>query len=321
MIDPTVKRAVEFYRRRGFRVLPSRSDRKAPALDRYAHFWDEPVPAQVYEEWNSRNIQVLTGANDCQMSLIVVDIDGCTAKRVWQQICEANRYDAITWTVETGGGGRHVWFTGAVDEAGPSRKVWGIWHPWPAPTGSWLKHNEIRILAERRLVVAPPSVHVETGKPYKFAPGLGPKDIANPAPVPNWLRSLRAVGETPQIQPPPQRRHARPPEPGKINRDNVIDSIADKIDAAQKLGLRVADRRRTGWITVHAIDREDNRPSCRLNAESGVYVDHKTNRHLSYLDLIAELGHFTDWREAASHLLSEATPGAVRKHEANIGIA
>jgi hypothetical protein len=46
---------------------------KGPALATYADYWDKPLPDWVYDDWNTTNIQIMTGAH---WKLCVVDCDG-----------------------------------------------------------------------------------------------------------------------------------------------------------------------------------------------------------------------------------------------------
>ena len=82
------------------------------------------------------------------------------------------RWGALPPTLEahTGGGGRHLWFSS--DEALSSAVL--------APG--------LELKAERAVVVAPPSIHA-SGRPYVWAPGRSPDDVA-PAPVPGWVEAL-----------------------------------------------------------------------------------------------------------------------------------
>ena len=66
----------------------------------------------------------------------------------------------------------------------------------------------------------------------------------------------------------------------------------------------------TGWIQCHAIDREDNRPSCGLNVsdrsfEIGSFKDHGSGERYSFFDLMVKLGKFSDFREAMSHYANQ----------------
>lgn len=313
-----IRACVEFYRRKGFRPLPSRSDRKGPTLLTYGQFWTEPVPDQVYSDWSAQNVQLLTGTVDTDLTLVVIDTDGHEAMQTWDIICQTNGGIPDTWAVDTGGGGRHYWFLiDSPHAAGPSRKVWGIWNAWPVPDGTWVKHKEIRIIATRGLVVAPPSVHVDTGIPYRFVPGHGPRDMDMPSFLPAWVAALPGLPDKPFTAPPPLKPHRPFEGGGESERDRVLNGIPDKIGFAREMGLRVVGRQCDGWVTCRAIDREDRRPSGRINASTGVYHDRATGQSMSYIDLIKELGKFPTWKDALSHLsgVSHAEP-VLRVHRA-----
>ena len=71
--------------------------------------------------------------------------------------------------------GRHLWFRG--DVAGVERRPWG----------------ELR--GAGSIVVAPPSVHPDTGERYGWAVGL---DDARPAPLPSWASTSADGGNAPR---------------------------------------------------------------------------------------------------------------------------
>jgi hypothetical protein len=67
--DPSpadIERAIKvarFFRAQGFNPLPSRMNIKGPALATYADYWDKPLPDWVFTDWNTTNIQVMTGTH------------------------------------------------------------------------------------------------------------------------------------------------------------------------------------------------------------------------------------------------------------------
>ena len=72
-----------------------------------------------------------------------------------------------TLDVQTGGGGRHLWFSS--DEELPSAVL--------APG--------LELKAERTVITTPPSVHA-SGRRYAWVPGRDPDELT-PATVPGWL--------------------------------------------------------------------------------------------------------------------------------------
>jgi len=123
-----------------------------------------------WARWPDANIGVRTGGG-----LAVVDVDprngGDRALALLQE-----RHGGLPCTPEvaTGGGGRHLYFRGPRVLA--SRDV--------APG--------VELKADGRQVVAPPSVHPETGRPYVWQPGrpFNPRALAE---LPAWLQAPRST--------------------------------------------------------------------------------------------------------------------------------
>lgn len=302
-----------FFRSQGYNALPSRMHMKGPALASYADFWDSPLPDATYDGWATTNVQVMTGA---RWRLAVVDCDGDEAHQVWRRMRNHHGQSGPTptWVVRTGGGGWHYYFTLPADlPACPTRRLWGVWDTWAGPkhTGDWCKHQEIRLLADRALAIAPPSIHVETGSPYAFLKGRGPGDFPRPAPAPGWLLNMPAIVIPRRVEDVPTLPLKRMPLESPIRpagafyrRDDVLGAIADKIALARSWGLRIASQRPTprGWYSCHAIDRDDDHPSASIHADSGVYVDHRDGVTLPFFDLAVALGQYPTWLECKDAL-------------------
>ncbi len=303
-------REAERYRALGYNPMPSRTDIKGPMLSAFAEYWEQPLPDSVFRDWATPNIQIMTGV---RWKLAVVDCDGDQSIRVWREMCDHFGMPEPTWISRTGTGGQHWYFSlpGWLDEC-PSRRLWGVWDTWLGPkrTGDWRKHEEVRLLGDRALVIAPPSIHVKTGVEYRWLPTLGPDEIARPAKAPSWLIRMPAIinPETveklavPRFEPVEKR-------PGTSSasfhpRDDVIAAIPDKVALARSWGLRIASRKAnsSGWLNCHAIDREDNNPSASFHGEAGVYSERHTGTSLSLFDLAVRLGAYANWEEAKSDL-------------------
>lgn len=306
-------KVARFFRARGYNALPSRMNIKGPMLSTYADFWDKPLPDSVYDEWATTNIQIMTGAF---WKLCVVDCDGAEAHMVWREMKNHNGVEGPlpTWIVRTGGGGWHYYFTlpAWLDEC-PSRRLWGIWDTWGGAkhTGDWTKHREVRLLGDRALAIAPPSIHVGTGIRYEFMPGYSPKDFPAPMQAPAWLLHMPAIvnprtaEDVPMFQLPkaPARTPTGPPG-AFYERDEVLGAVPDKIALAKSWGLRVASRGANpkGWWSCHAIDREDSTPSASIHEESGVYAELREGRRLAFFDLAVALGAYGTWEDAKNDL-------------------
>ncbi len=169
-----IKRAAERYVARGWSVALIRPRDKRPLAP-----WREYQRRQAgkteisrwFEQCPDANIGIVTG----QISnLVVIDIDprhggGESLHRLEKRNGPLPR----TLTVQTGGGGRHLYFAAPAD---------------PMPLRSRVAMVEgIDIRAEGGLVVAPPSIH-PSGRAYVWAHGEeAPQD---PAALPRWMVSL-----------------------------------------------------------------------------------------------------------------------------------
>jgi hypothetical protein len=309
--------ALYFRDKLGWQPLPSKSRVKGPDLETYADFWDQPLPESVYAGWMARNVQLMTGA---RWRLGVVDCDGDEARAVWARMAADQGGLPETWTVETGGGGTHTYFTlpAWIDEC-PSRRLWGLWDTYGGKhhRGDWLRHREVRLLGDHALVIAPPSVHVETGKPYRWA--VGPRELSRPAEAPGWLLRLPAI-VSPRVTDdlPAFRPHNPAPRPTpngmSFDRDTVLDAIGPrKHEVAARHGLRLVARNPNpkGWVCCHAYDRDDRTPSASIHHATGVYHDQRDDARLSFFDLLSRLdpAAFPDWQAAVNALGSEFCPG------------
>lgn len=286
--------AARYYRDRfGWNVLPSRSDVKGPALKSFAEYWDEPIPMGVFSGWTGTNLQLMCGS---RWGLVVVDLDGPRAIRIWERIT-TQRCTPQTWVVETGSGGRHWYFTVPTGSANSTIESGAIWK-------SVGRHSAIEILGDRKLVIAPPSIHVDTKRRYRFL--VGPKQLPSPAPLPDWIAAL------PRLKPRPVERPAVPAYSGPaVSVDGsystraVMDAIppVDKVELARQYGLRLAGRpNAAGWIACHAIDREDSNPSAGFNPESGYYYDHGRRERMSLFELGAVSGRYASWKDCCNDL-------------------
>ena len=198
MVSPDYERArkcVDHYRKLGLCPLPSRMDIKGPMLTTYAeHYGESPVPESVYAGWRTSNVQVLTGVKTpTPAKILVVDCDGPEALPIWEAMCSRHSFtpDAC-WVSRTGSGGYHYYFSlPATMESCPGGLIWGIWDTWGDDgRGKWQKHKEVRILADNALVVAPPSIHVDTGERYCFDSRANPNRVRLPVEAPAWLLAM-----------------------------------------------------------------------------------------------------------------------------------
>lgn len=276
----------------GWNPLPSLANEKRPSIC-YSEYRTNLVPEWVYRNWDQPNVQLVCGA---RWGLAVIDIDGALAVQAWQSMT-LHRPNPMTWCVLTGSGGWHQYYTvPSKIHSLPSRTLWE----------SSERHSKVELLADKRLVVAPPSRHVESGNPYLFI--RGPRDQASPALLPTWVMDLPAVGPpkaewTPCRQAPPV-APADLPE-GHFDRRAVLAAIPDKLGLAASWGLRIVREGTQGWWICHAIDREDSHPSASIHSESGCYFEPGVGRRHNLFGLAVALGRYRDWREACNHLGSK----------------
>ncbi len=294
-----------FYYEQNLNPLPSRGDRKGPALETYAHYRDgQRIPAVWLQDWPSPNIQLCLGV---PWRLMVVDVDGRRALEQWSRWHLLGRQWPETWTVRSRVG-RHFYYRipDGITEV-KSRAIW-----LETRDRKVVKHSEIRILGDKSLVIAPPSRHVD--KPhtvYAFIHGRQPADL-DIAMAPAWLFNV------PEVKPPGPIRKVVPWKRSRLSpawRNGGYESIEAipayiKLELARSWGLRVATEHANskGWISCHCVDREDRHPSASLNLASGVFWQ-SGRKAMSFPALAVALGACLDMR-AAFEMLGIQPQGA-----------
>lgn len=325
--ESLVKRWVDQYRTMGYQPLPSdprpesEGGRKKPLIS-FSKYWEATIPGDPFARFDyETNIQVMTG---CHWRLCVIDLDGPEAEEKWKEwTCE--RKTPKTWEVRSGSGGRHLWFaipTGI--SMMPSGRIWSV---WDTEAKDWKKHTAIELLADRKLVVAPPSKHPRTGNRYRWIKERSPYEMATCALCPQWIINLPIL--RPPSSPTPCNLDSATRNPSRsslgrsggpltgtrssaaANAQQILDSIPDKTSLAESWGLRVASRgsNESGWISVHAIGREDRNPSASFRPDSGRYWDTEVGgTGISFFALAARLGAYADPREAFNSLADQFLP-------------
>jgi len=194
----------------------------------------------------------------------------------------------------------------------PSGLIWSIWDTWREDgKGSWLKHKEVRILADGALVTAPPSIHVDTGLPYAFEGHANPNVVRIPALAPQWLLDMPRL-VAPRFTPDPP-KPAYVPKPvvasGEFyTRDEVIQAVGDrKLQEAKSWGLktRVDQPNPSGWVSCWVPGREDpsrSTPSGSFHYLDGTLQDRKDGSTISFLDLGVALGRYATWQDCRDDL-------------------
>jgi hypothetical protein len=281
-----------YYRARGFNPLPSRPDDKRPMI-KFADLWETPLPEVEFERFETGNLQVMTGRF---WGLMAIDLDGPEAIERWATMGRTPR----TWISHSGGGGRHVWL--AIPKEGRPLPKAFLWKGED-------KHSAIERLCDKSLVMAPPSIHPKTGRRYKWLDkGNSPFTVPMPAPCPSWVLQLApVVAERPIVSasaPPtaPRRvaagRASGPRRPWR----EVVESI-DVPALVRSWGVRtVGVVRASGWLSCHAIDRDDATPSAAIHSQSGYYLDSGSGLRLGLLDLAVQLGVYGTPQDAINDL-------------------
>jgi hypothetical protein len=264
-------------------------DRKKP-LTRFAQWWEEPVPADLFDRFPTTNIQIMLGR---YRRLLVLDLDGGEAVEAFDEF-QHGRPIPPTWITHSGGDGHHVWFRlrDRVSQELPKAILW-------KGEGA---HSAIERLCDRSLVVAPPSIHPTTGAKYRFLDNAhSPKRLAVPALCPDWILGLKPVAKpVPAPVAIPVRSPVVVARKGKRYRaDDVLDAVGDKVGLAASWGLRVASRvaNHAGWCPCHAVGREDRNPSAAISATTGRYWE-PGERTVGLFDLAVKLGIYLNWEDA-----------------------
>jgi hypothetical protein len=322
--EQRVLACARFFRRHGFSPLPAYPDDKRPALDEYRCYRERPLEPEWFERpepWT--NMQLLTGVSAYgARKLIVVDCDGELAReRIWPEMVAANEGDdgpvSRTWVARTQSGGRHFYFLlPSYATECKSRQVWGLWSTWGngenREKGGWLPKNEIRILGDKALVMAPPSVlsapkeilqkipcnspKEEENKSYGFIDGKCPKTWALPSTAPNWVLSLAGISlPSGRSEPQVQHRWTRPSDGPAL--------LADKIGTVRQWGVKtVGEPDPNGWVKCHVPWRRDNSPSGSFNATTGVLFDHARGDAMGMAKLGVTMGVYPDLAAALRSL-------------------
>jgi Bifunctional DNA primase/polymerase, N-terminal len=284
----------EFYRSLGWNPLPSRCDRKGPALPEYACYRDGvAAPDQWFSERWFRNVQLCLGV---PWKLLVVDVDGHRALEEWCHWQTRGREWPETWTVRTKGGRHYYYQIPPEVTTCPTRKIW-----LESKNGLPVKHSEIQIMGDKALAIAPPSRHVDKPHPvYAWMHGRQPSDLPL-AIAPRWLLECPE-----QIAPP----RPRPKGPCRCQRGSFVTGRAEydsieaipeltKLELARSWGLRLAANHANhkGWVSCHALDREDEHPSASLHLPTGIFWQAGATA-ISFPRLAVALGAAYDLREA-----------------------
>src|SRR5688572_10595902 len=172
----TVQEAALHYTRMGFSVLPLTG--KRPVLPDWKQYQQQAAPYQTVSQWNYsgllQNVGLVCGA--VSGNLVVLDLDGAAG---YPAFAATFPKLAETYTVASGGGvGKHVYWR--VDKLPEAVKAMNT------PIGN------LEICAEGRQVVAPPSIHPDTQKPYRVEKALEIFHVPDLTDLVAWVELFKA---------------------------------------------------------------------------------------------------------------------------------
>jgi hypothetical protein len=289
--------AARYFQKIGLSPIPAAANAKRPdpRLGGYAKFRNQSLDKSWWDHKDWLNLQLMCGCEVFgERKIIVVDCDGHTAAtQVWPHMNKHYGRADRTWTVQTPSGGRHYYYLIPVEIVRvPSRMIWGLWSTWgstedPAK-GTWLPHEEVRILGDGSLSMAPPSALDGKGEGYTFVDGHSPRNMELPAIAPKWLIDLPAATA---LSPNSVTSSA---SARALQCTNGMDSI-DKISVARSWGVKfTGGRNPRGWLPCHVPWREDRTPSGSFHADSGILRDNKDGTSVSLCSLGVRLGVYPD---------------------------
>jgi hypothetical protein len=240
------------YAALGFSVLPLRG--KRPLLCAWKAYQTAPPSRSTLHRWASaglfQNVGIVCGA--ASGGPVVLDLDGEAAYAAF-----AARFPhlAATYTVRTGSGeGHHVYLlSGRVP---PSTRALGT------------PYGNLELLSTGRQVVAPPSVHPDTGARYTVARVDDIRRVRDLDDLVAWIRDLkrRAAASTRTVRHPEKGDHRRPGPPAPPD-PLLVDALAAHF-------RRAGYRRRGPWLNGPCIypgrhAHDDRHHSFGFNTQTG----------------------------------------------------
>ncbi len=240
--------AAKGYAALGMSVIPLKG--KRPALTSWTQHQQGRAAAAEIEAWHRQgvlhNIGIVCGA--VSGNLVVLDLDGAAG---YPAFAASFPQLAETYTVATGGGvGRHVYFR--VEQMPPSVKAMGT------PIGN------LELCGEGRQVVAPPSIHPTTGKPYRVEKACDIRQVPDLDELVGWIEAFKPREVQSTWKPPV--RVSFPTGEATLN-PRVLEAIAHEL-------LRQDFRRQGDWLHGRCLHPQrhrngDRNPSFGFNLSSG----------------------------------------------------
>jgi len=183
----TLLQAALDYTQQGLHVIPLKPRSKIPAYESGpGHSTLQSKDEEQIRDWWATNPEFNIGIPCGEPNrLAVVDIDGPTGENSWlETFNEAGRPDMNeTLHVCSGraNGGRHIYYH---------------WPPGQTITSTTIRPG-IDLIADGKQIVAPPSIHPDTGQPYSVTRSH------HIAVMPAWLTAVRPTRIAPNEDPPP----------------------------------------------------------------------------------------------------------------------
>lgn len=206
------------YAALGLHVVPIIPGEKFPPMLKWQD--EATVDADTIRQWWTVNYKGYgVGIAPRQLPdsgwLVVIDVDDNEAKNKHGSETLADleatyRPLPATWTVHSGGGGRHLFFRSPVELPSATNK--------PGPS--------IDVRARGGQSVAPPTIHPKTGRPYVWDIELNPDTIPL-ADAPGWLVEM-LLPEPPKPRPPARHEASDPTLPG--NRYNAATTWRELLE-------------------------------------------------------------------------------------------
>ncbi|MAS33603.1 MAG: hypothetical protein CL610_06335 [Anaerolineaceae bacterium] len=222
---------------------------KRPALTSWTQYQKQSASPEDIHRWGRagllQNIGIVCGP--VSDNLVVLDLDGAAG---YPAFAATFPHLAQTYTIATGGGvGKHVYFR--VDGLTASVRAMAT------PIGN------LELCGQGRQVVASPSSHPETGKPYQVEKALDILHITDLEELAAWIETFKPRQSAAEWHPPPSFRF--PAGDASLN-PRVIDAIAQTL-------VGQGFTQRGDWLHGSCIHPEhhqngDRNPSFGFNLKS-----------------------------------------------------
>lgn len=269
--SPSAYLAARLYAAMGMSVLPCTG--KKPALKHWGHLQSRRAAPETINLWQSsgllENVGVICGA--VSQNLVVMDLDGDAA---WDAFDFQFPEFTNTYRVASGSGhGAHLYFY--VNDLPPTTRVTG------------LSIGNIELRSNGAYVVAPPSIHPDSGKPYAVAYGREIAVVPDMRAVVEWIKSLIREKHGGNMPPPSNKRPIkRATAYGAVALRNEAEEVSRALPgernarlyrAALKMGSLITDGKigaseveRALLEAAHSLSESDGEAASLRTIQSGI---------------------------------------------------